>query len=136
MRTRRRPPHHGGGDVDVEAVVPLLEAVEEAVAELRMAVYGGHSAGQRRPGTRATTEAVRRASADIDSVLQLGQVIRKRRRDLDMTQAALAKQLGVAAVTVSHWERGGSSPSVDKLGRIARALDVDPRSFWSSGDDQ
>ena len=46
------------------------------------------------------------------------------RRGRDMTQEALAEQLGVTAQAVSKWERDESMPDVALLPKIAEVFDV------------
>lgn len=49
--------------------------------------------------------------------------LRQARRDKGITQAELAKALGVSRSTVAMWETGQSSPNTDCLAEIARILD-------------
>lgn len=49
-------------------------------------------------------------------------VIRKIRRDLDITQKQLAETVGVEQQTVCGWERGRFEPRMSMLPRIAEAL--------------
>lgn len=51
----------------------------------------------------------------------VGSRIAKARHAATKTQAALAKDLEVDVGTVSRWERGALSPSVDALVSIAKA---------------
>lgn len=49
-----------------------------------------------------------------------------RRRELGLSQSALAKRVGVSTMTVSRYERGETSLNaipVDRLNQIAQALD-------------
>ena len=48
--------------------------------------------------------------------------IRKARKQAGMTQAQLAKSLGVAQSAVTHWEAGDTRPNTVRLARLARAL--------------
>ena len=56
---------------------------------------------------------------------KLGNRIIKLRRAKNMTQEALAKELGVSAPAVSKWETDSSLPDVTLLCPLARALDTD-----------
>ena len=57
---------------------------------------------------------------------QLGQHIRQLREARGMSQAALARAIGVPNTTVNRIESGFiESPSRDKLARLAEALEVD-----------
>lgn len=42
------------------------------------------------------------------------------------SQKRLAKESGVDAATVSRYLRGGTTPRVENIGKIAEALDLDP----------
>ncbi|MDU4974588.1 MAG: helix-turn-helix transcriptional regulator, partial [Hungatella hathewayi] len=52
--------------------------------------------------------------------MQPGDVIRKYRKNKDMTQEELAKRLGVTAPAVNKWENGNSLPDITLLAPIAR----------------
>lgn len=54
--------------------------------------------------------------------MELRQIIRERRRQLRITQKALATQLGVHHNTISRFESGTSGLSHDVLLRICAAL--------------
>lgn len=53
---------------------------------------------------------------------ELGSRIALRRRELKLTQAALAKKLNVTRQTISSWEVGRTEPDVDALTPLAAAL--------------
>ena len=42
--------------------------------------------------------------------MKIGKIIRKKRRDLDMSQAELAKKIGVSKCAISTWEVGRAEP--------------------------
>lgn len=44
-----------------------------------------------------------------------------------LTQAALAKKIGVNTVTVSQWERGKYSPTASNVPKVAKALGITPK---------
>jgi len=54
----------------------------------------------------------------------LREALRQRRRQLGLTQEALAFAIGVAPTTYRDWERGVTSPRVGFRPRLARKLDV------------
>jgi len=54
----------------------------------------------------------------------VGQKIRDARKALDKSQEQMARELGVAVMTVSRWERDQHKPSIDQLYRIAAVLHV------------
>ena len=56
--------------------------------------------------------------------LQIGEKIRKYRREMEMTQDDLAEKLGVSFQTVSHWENGQTYPDIELLPAISRILGV------------
>ncbi|WP_419066485.1 helix-turn-helix domain-containing protein, partial [Hungatella sp.] len=56
--------------------------------------------------------------------MQPGDVIRKYRKNKDMTQEELAKRLGVTAPAVNKWENGNSLPDITLLAPIARLLGI------------
>ena len=56
--------------------------------------------------------------------MQLGEVIRKYRKNKDMTQEEMAKRLGVTAPAVNKWENGNSLPDITLLAPIARLLGI------------
>jgi len=55
--------------------------------------------------------------------MSLGENIRDLRKTLGLTQEALGEKLGMAAQTVSKWERGESMPDAALLPPLADALD-------------
>jgi len=52
-----------------------------------------------------------------------GERLKKRRKELRLTQKELGDAIGVTRQTVIQWERGNFSPDMEKLGRIAEALE-------------
>ena len=56
--------------------------------------------------------------------MQLGQVIRKYRKNKNMTQEEIAGRLGVTAPAVNKWENGASMPDIMLLAPIARLLGI------------
>lgn len=54
----------------------------------------------------------------------IGEKIKKRRCELGMKQAQLAKDLDVSRGTVSNWESGTRFPNTEMLGYIADCLEV------------
>lgn len=55
-----------------------------------------------------------------------GERIRARRKDLKMTQRALAKLVKVAHVTISQWETGDTEPGGKNLFSLSNALQCSP----------
>lgn len=56
--------------------------------------------------------------------MQIGEVIRKYRKEKGMTQEEMANRLGVTAPAVNKWENGNSMPDIMLLAPIARLLEV------------
>lgn len=56
--------------------------------------------------------------------MQIGQVIRKYRKEKGMTQEEMAGRLGVTAPAVNKWENGVTLPDVALLAPIARLLEI------------
>lgn len=56
--------------------------------------------------------------------MQIGQVIRKYRKNKGMTQEEMANRLGVTAPAVNKWENGNSMPDITMLAPIARLLNI------------
>lgn len=57
--------------------------------------------------------------------MQIGEVIRKYRKELNLTQEEMAKRLGVTTPAVNKWENGNSYPDIMLLAPIARLLGID-----------
>jgi len=64
----------------------------------------------------------------------MGRDLRARRRDLGLTQVALAEAVGARPVMVGRWERGEALPTMDEARRLAEVLDLDPSAAagWSA----
>ena len=56
--------------------------------------------------------------------MQIGETIRKYRKEKSMTQEEMAKRLGVTPPAVNKWENGNSFPDIMLLAPIARLLDI------------
>lgn len=56
--------------------------------------------------------------------MQIGEVIRKYRKEKNLTQEEMARALGVTAPAVNKWENSNSLPDVMLLAPIARLLDI------------
>ena len=62
---------------------------------------------------------------NIVDYIQIGQRIRKLRRDKEVTQEQMAEIVGISKSFVGHIERGEKVLSVETLARICKGLDVD-----------
>lgn len=56
--------------------------------------------------------------------MQIGEIIRKYRKEKNLTQEEMASRLGVTASAVNKWEKGNSLPDITLLAPIARLLGV------------
>lgn len=56
--------------------------------------------------------------------MQIGEIIRKYRKERNMTQEEMANRLGVTAPAVNKWENGNSMPDIMMLAPIARLLEI------------
>lgn len=63
--------------------------------------------------------------------MKINEVIRKRRRELNMTQEKIADILGVSAPAVNKWETGNSYPDITLLAPLARILEIDVNTLLS-----
>lgn len=64
----------------------------------------------------------------------LSAILKHRRRELGLTLAQIADQMGVAEATVQRWESGNiKSIRYEKIGKLAEVLQVNPASFMNWG---
>ncbi|MEX1308620.1 MAG: helix-turn-helix transcriptional regulator [Eubacteriales bacterium] len=56
--------------------------------------------------------------------MKMGDVIRKHRKNKNMTQETMAARLGVTAPAVNKWEKGKSLPDIALISPIARLLNI------------
>ena len=61
---------------------------------------------------------------EVGGMLPLGDRVRDRRKELRLSQGDLAERTGMTASFISQVERGVTSPSIDSLYKISRALEV------------
>ncbi len=57
---------------------------------------------------------------------EIGNRIRKYRKESGLTQEQLAEKINVTKSRVSNWEQGINRPDTDILGAICRAMNVSP----------
>lgn len=67
-----------------------------------------------------------------ESLVTASSPVRERRKQLRVTQAELAEQVGVSRQTIISVERGDYAPSVYLAIRIARALDRSVEELFTS----
>ena len=56
--------------------------------------------------------------------MTIGERIKTARTNANMTQADLARAMGVPYQTIGHWERDASSPKFSSLEKVAKALNI------------
>lgn len=66
--------------------------------------------------------------------IRIGQTIRARRKSADMTQEALAEAIELQSETISRFENGQRTPSLEKLAEIADVLGVPVAVFFEEVD--
>ena len=57
--------------------------------------------------------------------MDIGTLIKQKRKAAGLTQEALAQKIGCATITIRQYESGKREPSVIVLGKLANALGVD-----------
>ena len=57
--------------------------------------------------------------------MTIGEVIREKRKELELTQEQVAQRLGISAPAVNKWERGSTYPDITILPALARLLNTD-----------
>jgi transcriptional regulator with XRE-family HTH domain len=70
----------------------------------------------------------------MDLIVLLGRNLRKHRLARGMSQEELALEAGMKRSYVSELERGLRNPTVRALGRLAKALEIDPAILLAAGD--
>ena len=108
----------------VEELRRLRRRVAELEHEVR-ALKAARAEEQARTKIRAAAETV--AGAQATTVRLSPRLIRSLRNRLGISQAELAKLVGVSAVAVGTWESGRSRPRVVSKGRIAALRSVGRR---------
>ena len=65
---------------------------------------------------------------------KVGNFIRKKRKDKNLTQKELAKELGVSDKAISKWERGICCPDISLLKELSSILGVSVNELLSGED--
>lgn len=65
----------------------------------------------------------------------IGEKIKEKRKELNLTQEYLAKELNISRQAVSKWEKGLSEPSMDNLVKLSEIFGVDMAYFKKDGED-
>lgn len=71
--------------------------------------------------------------ADIIKSEEIGAIIRKRRRELGVSQEQLAEKVGVSYQQIQRYENGNSMLNVENVQKIAKALSVPILSLFEPG---
>ena len=74
--------------------------------------------------------------ADIITSGEMGEAIRKRRKDLGLSQEQLAERVGVSYQQIQRYESGYSMLNVENIQRIAKTLQIPATSFFTPGQPQ
>ena len=56
----------------------------------------------------------------------IGEMIRRRRLDLNLRQKDVAEIIGCNEMTVVNWEKGHSQPRINHMARVAKFLGFNP----------
>ncbi len=62
--------------------------------------------------------------SEIDIKKRFGKAIRRRRRELDLSQEQLAEISGLHRTYISSIERGQRNPSLENIKNLTKALDI------------
>lgn len=65
----------------------------------------------------------------------IGEKIKEKRKELNLTQEYLAKELNISRQAVSKWEKGLSEPSMDNLVKLSEIFGVDMAYFKNDGEE-
>jgi transcriptional regulator with XRE-family HTH domain len=62
---------------------------------------------------------------------RFGKAVRKRRRELDISQEELAERADLHRTYISDVERGEVNPSLDNVEKLAKALEISIADFFA-----
>jgi DNA-binding transcriptional regulator YiaG len=100
--------------------VDELRRLQKRVASLERELRGVKAARAQEQAKRKVTTAVATAASEKAATIRLSpRLIRSLRNRLGISQAELAKLVGVSAVAVGNWESGKSKPRDESKARIA-----------------
>jgi DNA-binding transcriptional regulator YiaG len=108
----------------VEEIRRLRRRVAELAGEVR-ALKAARVEERARSKMRAATETV--AGGQATTIRMTARLIRSLRNRLGISQAELAKLVGVSTVAVGQWESGHSRPRSESKARIAALRSVGRR---------
>lgn len=64
------------------------------------------------------------SSSQPDIKVRFGKAVRRRRRELDISQEELAERSGLHRTYISSVERGERNPTLESIEQFAKALDI------------
>ena len=67
---------------------------------------------------------------DIVTSMEIGAAIRKRRKELGLSQEQLAEKVGVSYQQIQRYENGSSMLNVENMQRIAKILNIPAASLF------
>ena len=67
--------------------------------------------------------------------MKINEIIKLKRKELNLTQEQVAEYLGVTTPAVNKWEKGNSYPDITLLPPLARLLRVDLNTLLSFNDE-
>ncbi len=70
--------------------------------------------------------------SEIDIKKRFGKAIRRRRRELDLSQEHLAELSGLHRTYISSIERGQRNPSLENIQNLTKALDISLSAFFAN----
>lgn len=68
-------------------------------------------------------------------LMKMNEIIRKRRKELNLTQEQIADYLGISTPAVNKWEKGNTYPDITLLPGLARLLKIDMNTLMSFNED-
>ncbi len=69
----------------------------------------------------------------VDLARRLADTLRQLRREAGLTQAEVARRLGVSHPTLNRLESGGQDPTLRTLSQLCRALCCEPGDLFTPG---
>lgn len=69
---------------------------------------------------------------DIITTREIGEAIRRRRKELGLSQEQLSERVGVSYQQIQRYENGSSMLNVENVQRIARALSLPVTTFFET----
>ncbi|MFI5955725.1 helix-turn-helix domain-containing protein [Cryptosporangium sp. NPDC051539] len=69
-------------------------------------------------------ETYRQAYAEADLASRLAEIVYRLRTNAGLTQTELARRMGTTQSAIARVEAGGSTPTLDLLDRVGRAIDA------------